>query len=181
MQPRYPTRRAAIDAQQCVESLTVHAFETWKAYLLVANTILQAMFTESSKLELIAALIDARSRIALHHVDDLLRSMRTLFDAFHALEQTAIKEFTESRLAKFVNPVLDFFDLRRPEEVYKKTAIGIATSHLQALQTYLSRCIAQASKARASIEGLAERFSLQRLVEVQRGLTGEDTLVVHCA
>ncbi|KAI5823865.1 hypothetical protein K523DRAFT_376636 [Schizophyllum commune Tattone D] len=171
MQPRHPTRRAAINAQQCVESLTVQAFEMWKAYLLLANTILQAMFTESSNVELIAALIDARSSIALYHVEDLLRIMRTVLDAFVALEQAAVKEFTESPLAKLVNPVLDFFTL----------PMGIVTSDLHDLQTYLSRCIAQASQARASIRGLAERFPLQTLVEVRRGLTGQDTLVVHCA
>ncbi|KAL1688738.1 hypothetical protein GGG16DRAFT_126987 [Schizophyllum commune] len=176
MQPRHPTRCAAINAQQCVESLTM-----WKAYLLVANTIVQAMFTESSNVELIAALFDARLSIALHHVEDLLRIMRTVLDAFVALEQAAVKEFTESPLAKLVNPILDFFTLRRPEEVYKKTAMGIVTSDLHDLQTYLSRCIAQASQARASIRGLAERFPLQTLVEVRRGLTGQDTLVVHCA
>ena len=79
-----------------------------------------------------------------------------------------------------INPVLDYFTLRRYEEVYKKKAIGIVTSNLQDLQKDLSNHIVWASQAKDSIKGMAARFPLQKLVEVRRGLTEEDTLVVHC-
>ncbi|KAL1675829.1 hypothetical protein EV122DRAFT_217693 [Schizophyllum commune] len=180
MQPRHPTRRAAIEAEDHVDTLTMQAFELWKSYLFVANTILQALFTEPSGLELTANLIDARSRIALHHIEELLRAMRAASNAALALEQAAVKEYTESRLGKLINPVLDYFTLRRYEEVYKKKAIGIVTSNLQDLQKDLRNHIVWASQAKDSIEGMAARFPLQKLVEVRRGLTEEDTLVVHC-
>ena len=111
---------------------------------------------------------------------ELLRAMRAASNAALALEQAVVKEYTESRLGKLINPVLDYFTLRRYEEVYKKKAIGIVTSNLQDLQKDLRNNIVWASRAKDSIEGMAARFPLQKLVEVRRGLTEEDTLVVHC-
>lgn len=181
MQPRRPTRRALTDADQCADSLTVQAFEMWKAYLLVADTILEAMFTESNQLELMVALIGTRSRIALYHIENLLRAMRIALDAVDALEQVAVKQFTESRLDKIINAVLDSLNLRLPHERYKKTAIGIVAAHLQALHTYLSDCIVHTSQAKSSLEGMAERFSLQRIIEMRRGLPEEPTSAVLCA
>ncbi|KAL1720343.1 hypothetical protein EV715DRAFT_197031 [Schizophyllum commune] len=181
MQPRRPTRRALTDADQCADSLTVQAFEMWKAYLLVADTILEAMFTESNQLELMVALIGTRSRIALYHIENLLRAMRIALDAVDALEQVAVKQFTESRLDKIINAVLDSLNLRLPHERYKKTAIGIVAAHLQALHTYLSDCIVHTSQAKSSLEGMAERFSPQRIIEMRRGLPEEPTSAVLCA
>ncbi|KAI5887714.1 uncharacterized protein SCHCODRAFT_02514942, partial [Schizophyllum commune H4-8] len=79
-----------------------------------------------------------------------------------------------------ITMVCDPLNLRLPHERYKKTAIGIVAGNLQVVHTYLRDCKVHISQAKSSFEGMAERFSLQKIVEM-RGPQEEPTLAVRCA